>query len=172
MYFTLTGISCFIGLPFIVLCTVIAFLVLVLFQSEGLWQPLVSKFGDIFSNNSLTSCVCHILVHLTWLFLFNDIYYSDLWWMTLDVTPPGHRRLQMMLDFFFFKQYFHIKVCTFRHMPWHTLQTTVYCKPDFLCTGKPKSHVTCFIGIFALLRCLPYCNICFIAMVWSWTCNI
>ena len=41
MYFTLTGIPCFIGLPFIVLCTVIAFLVVgfVSFQSEGLWQP-------------------------------------------------------------------------------------------------------------------------------------
>lgn len=76
VYFTLTGIPCFIGLPFIVLCTVIAFLVVgfVSFQSEGLWQPSGKQiWWHFFQQFAHFMCLCHILVRLTWLFPFNDI---------------------------------------------------------------------------------------------------
>lgn len=78
-----TGIPRFIAHCFVVLCAYCVFLN----QWKVCGNPS-SLLALFFQQHLLTSCLCHILVTLTYfkLFHYHDICYGDLWSASFDVT--------------------------------------------------------------------------------------
>lgn len=88
-----TGIPRFIAHCFVVLCAYCVFL-----NQWKLCGNPSSLLALFFQQHLLTSCLCHILVTLTYfkLFHYHDICYGDLWSVSFDVTIViglGHQEL-------------------------------------------------------------------------------